>query len=482
MDFEKDFARLTDKLKNAKSVEIPFGPIEEIEESFILGLVTKGLTYIDQHALIHTVQMVVEELIQNAEKALLKRVHAEEKGLASAAEDDAAAVAFGARFQTEGKVLRGLLRKYKRKCQFSISIQDGDLTCAVINPGHPNEREAGFIRRAFATIQQDLDLLEGVQETGESQGLGLLLAGMALRRAGLGEALTWTVADDHTRFQLAIPGKHAAPEMDRANRFIQEIDELPAFPANLQAILNICNSDKSDARQVAREIEKDPVIASRLIKLANSGGFAGGKIADLLEAVKIVGISNIAGILLNVGAHSILEERYEISEELREHPMRVAFYSRHLARKNRLAALADQAYVAGLLHDLGHIVLLAGMKKTKRVESLLRRNHLRTLLNIEELLCGISHATLGALLGAKWNFPPSLLAAMGLHHSPHRAEKGDRELVYLVYLANAIADAQAGKTNFYALEPEVMEFFNITTEQAFTLIAASLDAEYRKGP
>lgn len=483
MDLTRDFARLTEKLKHSKTVEVPFGTLGELEETFIHGLVTKGLAYVDQHYLVNTVQMIVSELVKNAEKSQLKRVYFEQEKIDPDDESAEQATRFGAVFAQEGRALRAALKKSKRKCEFKAQVAGGDLVISVTNPGRPSAREEAFIRSALQNTGEKIEPLASIEQapdTGEGQGLGLVLSVLALGRAGLPPGALSLSTDKNTEFSLRIPGQHEPPDLDLVNRYIEEVDDLPALSGNLQAIIKICNSEKSDAKQVAREIEKDQLVASRVLKLANSGGFAGGNIADILEAVKIVGIGNIAGMLLNIGANEILEARYRFSDELREHPVRVAFYSRQLARKNRLAAHGDQAYVAGLLHDLGHVILMAGLNYRDDVQQLMRRNHLRGLLNMEELFCGISHATLGALLGDKWNFPESLINAIDLHHSPHKAAKEDRELVYLVYLANSIADYEDGKTGFFALEPEVMEYFNITTEQAFELIVASLTAEYNR--
>ena len=487
MDFQKDFAKYTDKLKNAKTVEVPFSVLGDLEETFIHGLLLKGLTYIDQHFLTGTVQMVVSEVIQNAEKSQLKRVFYEQNNVKPEGETSDQAKSFGKAFLEKLRALRSALKKTKRKSEFSITIADGNLIARVVNPGLPSPRESELMGRALelaaGSQAEALDLIDQAGDTGESRGLGLILAVMALKRAGLPPScLQWTAEKNRTVFEIRIPGNHEPPDLDLINEYIQEIDQLPSMSETLRDIIAICNSEKSDARQVAREIEKDQVVASHVLKLANSGGFAGGNIADILEAVKIVGIGNIAGMLLNVGASAILEERYGISDDLKNHPVKVAFYCRLLARKNKLAAVADQAYVARLLHDLGNVVLVAGLKQRNRedLKKLMRRDNLRNQLNMEEIFCGVSHATLGALLGDKWNFPETLVTAIDLHHTPHLVEKPDRELVFLVYLANAIADYQDGKTSFFALEPDVMEFFNITTEQAFELIVASLDAEFQK--
>jgi HD-like signal output (HDOD) protein len=180
-------------------------------------------------------------------------------------------------------------------------------------------------------------------------------------------------------------------------------------------------------------------------------------------------------------AYAILDERYGVTEELLAHPVRVAVYSRTLARKYKLSAIADQAYVAGLLHDIGKIVLVHHMKQTgslSSVEKTSRFRDRRSQVNLEEIACGADHALIGKLLGEKWNFPDELCMAIGMHHSPLGAPKETRKLAFVVYMANALADYEEGQTEFYSVEPEVLAFFNIATVQAFQMLAGSLNSEY----
>ena len=488
MDLTRDFVKLTDRLKSAKSVEIPLQSLGTDQEAFAYGILTKGLAYVNQTHLNGTLYLVLSELLKNAEKAVLKKIYFSSNKIDPASASVADLEAFYGEYRENSANLRALARKLKRIALFQIRLEDDRLHVIVENEGTPDAREAELIGRRMAPGAVCDSLKTAASEagpTGEGEGAGLILALLALRNAGLpGESLRFRTEGKKTVFELEV--SRDVPEPGKLERIekelLVEVESLPSFPEHINRMIELCQSDKSDARQVANEIERDPTIASQIMKLANSGGFAGGNVANLFEAVKIVGFSNISGLLLKVGAIKILEDRYDISEELKEHPVRVAFYSRMLARQYKMAAVADQAYVAGLLHDIGKIVLLAKMQNRKEYESLIAGRDRRTQINLEELNCGVSHATLGGLLARKWNFPEDLCVSIELHHTPHEASAEQERLVHVVYLANAISDFQQGKLSFFALEPDVLARFNITTDGAFEMIAANLNGAYMGAP
>ncbi len=84
------------------------------------------------------------------------------------------------------------------------------------------------------------------------------------------------------------------------------------------------------------------------------------------------------------------------------------------------------------------------------------------------------------MLAARWKFPEALQTVIAWHHSPARAPADHRELTDIVYLANAMVDCLDGDSGFYAIDPGALERFNLSTEEAFLMLAAALDQEARQ--
>ena len=485
MDISRDFAKLTEKLKNSREVEVPIKTLNSPEETFVYGLITRALSYIDQIQLETTVHMAAAEIIRNAEKAVLKKLYLKSENLDASQITPKHARDFYAEYRDQIANLRTLTRNVKHIAIFKARITDVGLEINIVNAGAPLPDETKMIQDRLDIgfrVSELNEIMVMNLDTGEGEGRGIALAALSLKKAGLpAKSCVFHADEKKTLLRITVPRGVRRPEdMERIEKeLLSEVESLPSFPDHIQKIMDLCESETSSTRQISDEIARDPSIAGQIIRLANSGGFAGGNISELEEAVKIVGLSNISGLLLKVGAFHILEEKYGKSEELTEHPVRVAYYARSLSRKFKLGALGDHAYVAGLLHDIGKVVLLSVLPDRKAFESLGENRDRRSQVNLEELQCGVSHAVVGELLAVKWKFPDYLKYGISLHHRPAEASEEERKLVYVVYLANAIADFQNEKTYYFALEPDVLSFFNLTTEEAFEMLSSNLSNTYQ---
>ncbi len=487
MDLARDFAKLTDKLKHSREISVEIRTLESEEEIFSAGLAAKALSYIGQIRMEGTVHLALAELLSNAEKAALKRCHADHFEKTGDHDGEEFLRSFHRKLREDLRSLRAVLQKSKPTFEVRMKIADQELHIEVRSNLMPTPREDSQIHRALDSARraQSLNDIAGLPSTLESEGKGLATASLSLRLAGAG-SIAYSIEGGGACLKFSV--KAAQPgeaEVTRINNLLlSEVESLPAFPQNIHRLIDLCNSPDTDLRTIAAEIGKDQVIAGQLIRIANSGGFAGGRVADITEAAKILGMSNISGLLLRTGAYTILDEKYGVTEEMLTHPVRVAVYSRTLARKFKLGAIADQAYVAGLLHDIGKIVLIHHEKHTgilTAVEKTSRFRDRRSQVNLEELACGADHALVGKLLGKKWNFPDDLCEAIGAHHSPLGAPAHLRKLAFTIYMANAMADYEEGQTEFYSIEPEALAFFNLTTIQAFQMIAGALNSEFVSG-
>lgn len=483
MNLERDFARLSERLKANKQIQVEMNATGGLEETVAYGLISKALSYINQIQLEGSLHLIISELLKNAEQALLKRE------FAATAEVPTNNQAMLEKF---GNKMAGLLQKRRQSNGTSgdqiileVKLEKAQLMVHIRNAGEPDALEKKFIQKAIeigSRARSMADLIKNVRPSFQGEGMGIPLAVFALRQAGITpELFSLVVGKNETIFSFEIPVKITSPEkLKQINqKLLQEIKTLPAFPEQVRAIQQLCESKDSNLRQVANAIQRDQAIASQIIKLANSGGFGGGNVIEVFDAVKVVGLKNISEILLQIGALGLLMERYGKNPNLTEHPVRVGIFSRALARLLGNNELGDRAYISGLLHDLGKVVLLASIGSRNDIDKITHHRDRRSQIQIEELTMGVSHALVGALLAHKWKFPEILKCAIEFHHSPTACPAEYKDIVYIVYMANCMADYLEENVSYYSIEPEVLSFFNMTTPEAFQMTATMLENEYQ---
>jgi HD-like signal output (HDOD) protein len=98
---------------------------------------------------------------------------------------------------------------------------------------------------------------------------------------------------------------------------------------------------------------------------------------------------------------------------------------------------------------------------------------------IEDLSAGLNHAEIGGMIAEKWNFPGSLIEAIRFHHEPVDCSAEYSDVVYTVYLANALCNMEDGQIAYEQLNEEVLKSFGITSEQQLKLIGEKLSQAFK---
>jgi putative nucleotidyltransferase with HDIG domain len=201
------------------------------------------------------------------------------------------------------------------------------------------------------------------------------------------------------------------------------------------------------------------------------------RVDNIVEAVKLVGLRGLKNLLYSYGTQKILTEG---TKELWEHSYRTAFYAYTLARNLRMKEILDDAYVGGILHDIGKIIFAnIHPNLLEKITSFCKDREIHRDL-FEDLSAGLNHAEIGGLIAEKWNFPDSLVEAIRYHHEPNDSSKEYRVVVYTVYLANAICNVEEGILDFELLDPKVLNFFKITSQEQFKTIVERLGQAFEK--
>ena len=341
-----------------KSFKLPHETEMYIEE--VLGV------YLDnfgQGELKDRISYCMRELAVNAKKANTKRVYFSEKNLDIDNPEDYAKGMESFKQETLDNINYWLEKQEKAGLYIKVVFHttDNSFTMSIKNNVLISQKEQIRVydriarSRAFESMEE---ALSSVLDDSEGAGLGIVILVLMLKKIGLDEdAFDIDVTDDETIARITIPfaDVHVENLNQLAQEIVDEIDDLPQFPENVVFIQKLINDPESELTDIARQISMDPSLTADLLKVVNSAQFMLPKRVDnIVEAVKLVGLRGIRNMLFSYGTQKVLKTD---QKTLWDHSYRVAFYSYNLAKNfKRKKELLDDAYVGGILHDIGKIV------------------------------------------------------------------------------------------------------------------------------
>jgi HD-like signal output (HDOD) protein len=246
---------------------------------------------------------------------------------------------------------------------------------------------------------------------------------------------------------------------------ISKLSELPTLPQVVQTVVAKIAQPSTSAEDLARVLERDQVLAAKVLRLANSPfyGFP-SRIASVDHAVVVLGLNVVKGLTLCASALDIIQEAG--MHQLWRHSLGVAMTSQIIARRLGLKNPED-VFVAGLLHDLGKVVLyLKAPEIWNQVEALSKAN--RTyMLDTEQTILDFTHAEVAGWLADAWHLPVVLREPMLFHHQPAAAQTA-RVQTAIVHVADLLVKAmgcgQSGDDLVPALAPEAWALVNLPDE------------------
>ena len=245
------------------------------------------------------------------------------------------------------------------------------------------------------------------------------------------------IVEDETAVEEIDPD---APEQASQNikDRIKQIDGLPSFPATHAQILELANSDESSSEDIAEQLQMDPSLLATVFKIVNSSAYGFQKKVDSLKlAVTLLGLEEIANIVMTAQVFKSLGD-YEGGsgfdrDAFWKHSVGTAFMTRGIARK--LQTEVESAFLAGMLHDLGKVVLDRCFADYYAAVIKQVQNGKLFIAEAEYKCLGLTHADVGEQLAIEWKFAEKYLYSIALHHNPNRATRYQR-LVGLVHMAD----------------------------------------------
>lgn len=228
--------------------------------------------------------------------------------------------------------------------------------------------------------------------------------------------------------------------IDRAH-VVSRLQQLPSLPDVVAELLASLGNEDIDFQHLAQQISRDQGLTARVLRVANSSFYGlQSKIGTIHEAVVVLGFRAVRSMVLAVSmggafradvCHGFDQPGYVRSS------VACGMVARTLAL--RAGRNPDLAFTAGILHDLGQLVLAASFPAQYAQALAYRKAQNVFLLTAERDVLGVDHAEAGALLAETWKFPPLLAAALSEHHAPAAATA--ESLADLIHVADAVVRA-----------------------------------------
>ncbi len=234
---------------------------------------------------------------------------------------------------------------------------------------------------------------------------------------------------------------------------VQEINHIATLPEITLRIIELVESPSSTAQDLQTVIRSDPALCSRVLKVVNSAFYGlPGQIASIERAIVLLGLNAVKNIAVAASLVKLFRggelSPHFSARELWTHSIATATAAKTLADDLKIG-MADEAFLGGLIHDLGVMVELQyDRQKLIKVLDMLNidSQHIphANMRAIETEIFGATHEQFGAGLSQRWKFPPALVNVTGHHHEPLRLPEESRTLACLIYVADRIS-AMAGQ-------------------------------------
>jgi HD-like signal output (HDOD) protein/ActR/RegA family two-component response regulator len=232
---------------------------------------------------------------------------------------------------------------------------------------------------------------------------------------------------------------------DKLRGLAGKLRTLPSFPTLYLDIMREIESPNSSIQGIANVVAKDPGITAKILQVANSAAVGlPERVSDPAEAVQQLGMTTVRALALSAQVYgSFAPGRLNnfSAEALWAHLMKCGDLARTILRRERAdVAECEDAFTAGMLHDMGKLMLADSLPEEFGQALALAAEEQIPLPEAEMAVLGATHAGLAAYLLGLWGLPAAIVEAVAFHHTPEKSDLKKCTALTAVHVANAMAD------------------------------------------
>jgi putative nucleotidyltransferase with HDIG domain len=250
---------------------------------------------------------------------------------------------------------------------------------------------------------------------------------------------------------------------------VRRVREISTLPQVAMRVIEVASNPESTAVDLKAAVETDPALGARILRCVNSSAYAlRVKISNLQQAIAYLGLKQIRNLAMTASVSELFRRNESIGPYRRaalwRHLVYVGICARLIAMRRGMKNFED-AFLAGLLHDLG-IVLEDEYLHEEFCAVIKALDSTKTLAEVEQSQLGFDHTILAARLADTWRFPPVVVAAMRHHHAAACYEREGAEVVRCVEAANLLCTLKGVSSigmKLVRFSPEVFAALDLTT-------------------
>jgi HD-like signal output (HDOD) protein len=261
------------------------------------------------------------------------------------------------------------------------------------------------------------------------------------------------------------------------SKILRSLVELPPMPNIILKAREIIENPRSSLKELSAVIEHDQAIVARVLALANSAYYGlSGLLSSIQHASILLGQKTLSELITIAASSRLLSKKlkgYQLDPgDLWKHSLAVALGSRIIAAKKN-TELVEDAFIAGLLHDAGKIILDPYVLERKKEFKKLLNGGGHVFIEAEKEILGLDHAEVMSRASRFWRYPETQSTAIRYHHYPLRS--GNNELAFIVHLADYAAKKAGFNPEDTAsspeIEPQTLKYLGFQKEELNAIIA-----------
>jgi putative nucleotidyltransferase with HDIG domain len=248
---------------------------------------------------------------------------------------------------------------------------------------------------------------------------------------------------------------------DAIKKIVSQIESLPSLPSIYTEIVSEMQSDDPSIKNVGEIIGRDVSMTAKILQVVNSVFFGlPQKIGNPQQAVMLLGLETIKSLVLSVKIFSEFSQQnyawFNI-DGIFNHSISVSTRAKAIVKSEKMDLdLVNYSLMAGLLHDLGKLILATNFNETYEQVMAASRNSEHHLWELEQEAFGTSHAEIGAYLMGLWNIENPIIEAIAFHHCPSKSVSAQMGLLTAVHIANGLDHEDASPEE----DPETEQQFD----------------------